>query len=235
MSFFSKLRGIVQVTVDKDPAACSKLEVVLAYPGFHVMIFYYMGHRLCLMKMHTLARWVSSIGRMLTGIEIHPSAKIGKRFFIDHGMGVVIGGTAEIGDDVTLYQGVTLGGTSLEPNKRHPTLEDNVTVGAGAKILGPITIGENARIGANAVVIKDVAPDTSMVGILARPTTQKVSHSEKFWAYGIPTDDLPDPVARSIEGLLEHIHQMSTRIEHLEREASIPAETGKVVAVSDEE
>ncbi len=235
MSFFSKLRGIVQVTVDKDPAACSKLEVVLAYPGFHVMIFYYMGHRLCLMKMHTLARWVSSIGRMLTGIEIHPSAKIGKRLFIDHGMGVVIGGTAEIGDDVTLYQGVTLGGTSLEPGKRHPTLENNVIVGAGAKVLGPITIGENARIGANAVVIKDVAPDTSMVGMLARSTTQKISHSEKFWAYGIPTDDLPDPVARSIEGLLEHIHQLSNRIEQLERDAGSPAKTGKVAAMSGEE
>ena len=218
MSFFSKLRGIAQVTVDKDPAACSKFEVVVAYPGFHVMIFYYMSHRLCLMKMHTLARWVSSVGRVFTGIEIHPAAKIGNRLFIDHGMGVVIGGTAEIGDDVTLYQGVTLGGTSLEPGKRHPTLEDNVIIGAGAKVLGPITIGENARIGANAVVIKDVAPDTSMVGTLARSTTQKISHSEKFWAYGIPTEDLPDPVARSIEGLLEHIHQLSNRIEQLEAE-----------------
>ena len=228
MSFFGKLREIVQVTVDKDPAARSKLEVVLAYPGFHAMVFYYMGHRLYLCKLKTLARWVSSVGRVFTGIEIHPSATIGRRLFIDHGMGVVIGGTTEIGDDVTLYQGVTLGGTSLEPGKRHPTLEDNVIVGAGAKILGPITIGENARIGANAVVIKDVAGDTSMVGALARPTTQKVSHSEKFWAYGIPTENLPDPVARSIEGLLEHIHQLSTRIAELENPDGATPETPSV-------
>jgi serine O-acetyltransferase len=235
MSIFSKLRGIAQVTVDKDPAACSKFEVVVAYPGFHVMIFYYMSHRLCLMKMHTLARWVSSVGRVFTGIEIHPAAKIGNRLFIDHGMGVVIGGTTEIGDDVTLYQGVTLGGTSLEPGKRHPTLENNVTVGAGAKILGPLTIGENARIGANAVVVKDVAPDTVMIGTLARPTTKKVSHSEKFWAYGIPTDDLPDPVARSIEGLLEHIHQLSNRIEQLEAENKDKAQPNKFASLVDED
>jgi serine O-acetyltransferase len=221
MGFFSKLRDIARVTVEKDPAACSKLEVWIAYPGFHAMVFYYMAHRVHLWKLCTLSRWISSIGRALTGIEIHPAAKIGERFFMDHGMGIVIGGTAEIGNDVTLYQGVTLGGTSLEPGKRHPTLKDNVTVGAGAKVLGPITIGENARIGANAVVIKDVAADTSMVGALARSTKRKVANSDEFWAYGIPTEDLPDPVARSIEGLLEHVHQLSNRVKALEEENSV--------------
>jgi len=235
MSFFSKLRGILRVTVAKDPAARSKLEVVLAYPGFHAMVFYYMGHRLYLCRLKTLARWVSSIGRVLTGIEIHPAATIGQRFFMDHGMGIVIGGTAEIGDDVTLYQGVTLGGTSLEPGKRHPTLENNVTVGAGAKVLGPITIGANARIGANAVVIKDVAEDTSMVGSLARPTTQKAPNSEKFWAYGIPTENLPDPVARSIEGLLEHIHQLSIRLEAVEKDEGTTIEATEIKSRQDNE
>jgi serine O-acetyltransferase len=162
-----------------------------------------------------LARWWSAVGRMLTGIEIHPAARIGQGLFIDHGSGVVIGGTAEIGDDVTLYQGVTLGGTSLEQGKRHPTLEDGVIVGAGAKVLGPITIGRNARIGANAVVVKDVAADTTMVGVLARPVSRKPGE-DGFIAYGVPMDGLPDPVARSIEGLLEQMHAMTARIAELE-------------------
>lgn len=215
MGFFAKLRDIVRITVEKDPAARSSLEVVLAYPGFHVMVFYYISHRCWQWRMRLLARWISSFGRLFTGIEIHPAAVIGERLFIDHGMGVVIGSTAIIGDDVTLYQGVTLGGTSLHPGKRHPTLGNNVTVGAGAKVLGPFTIGDNALIGANAIVIKDVAPDTTMVGTLARPTSRKRGEN-KFWAYGMP-DDLPDPVARSIEGLLEHIHTQSLRIEALEK------------------
>ena len=230
MGYFAKLRDIVDVTLQKDPAARSRLEIILAYPGFHAMVFYYPAHRLCRWKWSLFARWLSSIGRVLTGIEIHPSAIVGERLFIDHGMGVVIGGTAEIGNDVTLYQGVTLGGTSLEPGKRHPTLEDNVTVGAGAKVLGPITVGKNARIGANAVVVKDVAPDTSMVGTLARPTTRKAPDMEKFWAYGIPTDELPDPVARSMEGLLEHIHKLTVRIEDLEKgEAGLESGKGEAI------
>ena len=219
MGFFAKLRAIIRASVEKDPAARSALEVLLSYPGFHVMVFYYMAHRLWRWKAYGLARWVSYIGRMFTGIEIHPAAQIGQGLFIDHGSGLVIGGTSIIGDNVTLYQNVTLGGTSLNPGKRHPTLEDNVIVGAGAKVLGDITIGEGARIGANAVVVKDVAPHTTMVGTLARPTTRKPTAADKFIAYGICTEDLPDPVARSMEGLLEHIHGLTMRIEELESES----------------
>jgi serine O-acetyltransferase len=217
MGFFANLRSVIQASRQKDPAARSTLEVILAYPGFHAMIFYYMAHALWNWRLRTLARWVSSIGRFMTAIEIHPSARIGRGLFIDHGAGVVIGGTAEVGDGVTLYQGVTLGGTSLDAGKRHPTLEDGVIVGAGAKILGPVTIGRNARIGANAMVVKDVAPNTTMVGTLARPVTRKSTEmDERFVAYGVPTDGLPDPVARSIEGLLEQIHQLTLRVAELE-------------------
>ena len=218
MGFFANLREIIRVTVEKDPAARGKWEVMLAYPGFHAMVFYYMARRLFLWNRKLPARWVSYMGRWFTGIEIHPGAKIGRGLFIDHGSGLVIGGTAVIGNYVTLYQNVTLGGTSLDQGKRHPTLGDEVIVGAGAKVLGDITVGEGARIGANAVVVKDVAPHTTMVGTLARPTTQKAADFHKFIAYGIPTDDLPDPVARSMEGLLEHIHRLSVRIEELEDE-----------------
>ncbi|MFN3232670.1 MAG: serine O-acetyltransferase EpsC [Alphaproteobacteria bacterium] len=218
MGIFAKLGSVITATVEKDPAARSRLEVVLAYPGFHAMVFYYMAHALCGWRLKLLGRWVSAIGRSLTGIEIHPSARIGQGLFIDHGSGVVIGGTTEIGANVTLYQGVTLGGTSLDPGKRHPTIDDDVIIGAGAKVLGPITIGKGARIGANAVVVKDVAPHVTMVGVLARPTTQKQFESDRFVSYGVPTEGLPDPVARSMEGLLEHIHRLSVRIEDLEEE-----------------
>ena len=217
---FKNLRAIIRASVEKDPAARSSLEVVLAYPGFHALLVYYIAHRLWQWRLTLLARWLSSVGRFLTGIEIHPAAKIGQGLFIDHGTGVVIGETTEIGDNVTLYHGVTLGGTSLHQGKRHPTLGDNVIIGAGSKVLGPITIGRNARIGANAVVVKDVAPDTTMVGMLARPAGSRTEAFDKFLAYGIPTDGLPDPVARSMEGLLEHVHQLTVRIEELERDLS---------------
>ncbi len=146
----------VNSVLDRDPAARSKLEILLCYPGLHALWGHRLSHRLWMSNHKLLARWVSQVFRSLTGIEIHPGATIGKRFFIDHGMGVVIGETAEIGDCVTLYHGVTLGGTSLDKGKRHPTLADNVVVGAGAKILGAIIIGENSRVGANAVVVKSV-------------------------------------------------------------------------------
>ncbi len=218
MGFFAKLGTVITASVEKDPAARSRLEVVLAYPGFHALVFYYVAHRLWHWRLKLLARWVSAIGRAFSGIEIHPSAKIGEGLFIDHGSGVVIGGTTEIGNNVTLYQGVTLGGTSLDPGKRHPTVHDDVIIGAGAKVLGPITIGKGARVGANAVVVKDVAPHVTMVGVLARPTSQKEFESDRFVAYGVPTEGVPDPVARSMEGLLEHIHRLSVRIEELEEE-----------------
>lgn len=229
---FKNLRAIIRASVEKDPAARSSLEVVLAYPGFHALLVYYVAHRMWLWRLKLVARWLSAIGRFLTGIEIHPAAKIGTGLFIDHGTGVVIGETAEIGDNVTLYHGVTLGGTSLEQGKRHPTLGDNVIIGAGSKVLGPITIGQNARIGANAVVVKDVAPDTTMVGMVARPVGRRNESFDKFWAYGIPTDGLPDPVARSMEGLLEHVHLLTVRIEELERDLS---DARQLVSVCTEE
>lgn len=232
MALIKNLRSVIRATVEKDPAARSGLEVVLAYPGFHALLFYYVARRLWLWRLKLLGRWISYIGRFLTGIEIHPGAKIGCGLFIDHGSGVVIGETAEIGDDVTLYHGVTLGGTSLNGGKRHPTLDCCVIVGAGAKILGPITIGRNARIGANAVVVKDVAPDTTMVGILAKPARRGTESFDKFWAYGIPTEGLPDPVARSMEGVLEHVHQLTVRIEELERDL---ADAQRLVSVCIEE
>ncbi len=220
MAFIANLRSVVRASVRKDPAARSALEVVLAYPGFHAMVFYYMAHALWSWRLLLLARWWSAVGRAVTGIEIHPAARIGQGLFIDHGSGVVIGSTAEIGDDVTLYQGVTLGGTSLDPGMRHPTLEDGVIVGAGAKVLGPITVGRNARIGANAVVVKDVAPNTTMIGVLARPAARKAEGGADFLAYGVPMDGLPDPVARATEGLLAQIHALNARIAALEEAAS---------------
>ena len=164
-----------------------------------------------------VGRFISHLGRIATGIEIHPAAEIGKRLFIDHGMGVVVGATTKIGDDVTLYQGVTLGGTSLQRGtKRHPTLEDGVIVGAGAKVLGPITIGENARIGSNAVVVKDVAPSTTVVGIPAKVVdNDKQSTDHNFLAYGTP-ENVSDPAAKTLESLTNEVRDLRTRIEQLE-------------------
>ena len=171
--------------------------------------------------MFLAGRFLSNIGKILSGIEIHPGATIGHRFFIDHGNGVVIGETAEIGDDVTLYQGVTLGGTSLQAGKRHPTLEDNVIVGSGAQVLGPITVRECARIGANAVVLKDVPSGATMVGIPARIVMSKGNDkADDFQAYGTPTEDLPDPVARSFDSMRAQMSTLAERIEELEQELS---------------
>jgi serine O-acetyltransferase len=171
--FFKHLRSDIDSMMARDPAARSRLEVVLCYPGFHALFFYRLGHAAWSRGFLLLGRWLTQLGRFLTGIEIHPGAQIGRRFFIDHGMGVVIGETAVIGDDVTLYQGVTLGGTSLKGGKRHPTLMNKVIVGAGAQVLGPITVGEGARVGANAVVLKDVPAAATMVGIPARAVVDR--------------------------------------------------------------
>lgn len=206
--------------VARDPALRSRLEVVLCYPGFHAVVFHRLSSGLWRRRLHLLGRFVSHLGRMLTGIEIHPGARIGKRLFIDHGMGVVIGETAEVGDDVTLYQGVTLGGTSLEKGKRHPTLEDGVIVGSGAQILGPFTVGRGARVGANAVVLKDVPPGVTVVGIPAQVAKARGDAIEepRFDAYGMPLD-VSDPVARALEGMLGEIHRLQARVEVLEEEA----------------
>ncbi len=218
---FKRLREEIDGTMRRDPAARSRLEVALLYPSVHALVLYRVANALWRREWKFLGRAISQLARGLTGIEIHPGATIGKRFFIDHGMGVVIGETAEIGDDVMLYHGVTLGGTSLKQGKRHPTLEDGVIVGAGAKILGPITIGANARIGANAVVVKDVPIGATAIGIAARVVPPREKRDE-FVAYGTPTAELPDPVARAIGGLVDQIDKLSARINELENRTQLP-------------
>jgi len=218
----------------RDPAARSRLEVALCYPGLHALLVHRIAHYCWERGWRLMARLLSQTGRALTGIEIHPGATIGRRFFIDHGMGVVIGETAEIGDDVMLYHGVTLGGTALHHGKRHPTLEDGVIVGAGAKVLGAITIGKDARIGSNAVVVKDVPAGVTMVGIPARavvPRDQDDPH--KFLPYGTPSGDVPDPVARALNGLLEQVSTLRQRVDELESGRSVevlPPEPDPAVA-----
>ncbi len=218
---FKHLREEIDGILARDPAARSRLEVALCYPGFHAIILHRLARRCRDAGWGLSARLISHLARALTGIEIHPGATIGRRFFIDHGMGVVIGETAEIGDDVMLYHGVTLGGTSLEHGKRHPTLGDGVIVGAGAKILGAITIGAGARIGANAVVVADVAPGAAMVGVPAKPVTPRdPADARKFLPYGTPCGDLPDPVARALSGLLDQMTALQARVAELEDAAS---------------
>jgi len=166
---FQNLRDEIDATLARDPAARSRLEVVLCYPGFQALLYYRLAHWLWQRRWYLAGRFVSHVGRVMTGIEIHPGARIGRRLFIDHGMGVVIGETAELGDDVTLYQGVTLGGTGFATGKRHPTVQDNVTIGSGAKLLGPITVGHGSKIGANSVVIHDVPANSTVVGNPGHP------------------------------------------------------------------
>ncbi|MCB1773260.1 MAG: serine O-acetyltransferase [Gammaproteobacteria bacterium] len=222
---FEQLREDVRVVFDRDPAARSTLEILTAYPGLHAVMFHRLSHWLWNAGAKWLARLLSHIGRWLTGIEIHPGAVIGRRFFIDHGMGVVIGETAVIGDDCTLYHGVTLGGTSWQKGKRHPTLENDVVVGAGAKVLGPIVIGRGARIGSNAVVLREVPPQGTVVGVPGRLIAHKdetgdTEHREKmatkmgFDAYGA-TADAPDPVAHAINCMLDHVHVIESRMQRM--------------------
>jgi len=222
---FSRLREDIACVFDRDPAARNSFDVLTTYPGIHAVILHRLSHWLWDIGLAWPAKLVSMLSRWLTGIEIHPAARIGRRFFIDHGMGVVIGETAEIGDDCTLYHGVTLGGTSWEKGKRHPTLMDNVVVGAGAKVLGPITIGAGARIGSNAVVVKDVPDGGTIVGVPGRLSTPEKKKSEQreafarkigFDAYG-GSQDMPDPVAKAINTLLDHIHAMDTKVENLNK------------------
>lgn len=214
---FKQLTEDIDSIIARDPAARSRLEVALCYPGFHALLLYYLAHRLWRWNFKLLARFISHLAKILTGVEIHPCAVIGRRLFIDHAIGVVIGETAEIGDDVTLYQGVTLGGTHLHKGKRHPTIRNSVIVGAGAQVLGPLIVGTGARIGANAVVIADVAEGATMVGIPARIVLHKASESsEVFCAYGTP-EGLTDPVARTITGLRARVSQLLDRVDTLER------------------
>lgn len=192
--------------------------MLLCYPGLHALLFHRLAHALWLRGWHLTARIISQLSRFLTGIEIHPGARIGRRFFIDHGMGVVIGETAEIGDNVTLYQGVTLGGVSLDKGKRHPTIEDEVVIGAGAAVLGPFRVGRGARIGSNAVVLKEVPPGATMVGVPARivgPRPVREAERRAFPAYGTEPGELPDPVVQAIERLNARIAELEQRLEEL--------------------
>ncbi len=212
MGLLKTLREDIRSVFERDPAARSPLEVLLAYPGLHAVWGHRLAHWLWTHRLRLLARWFSHFMRALTGIEIHPGARIGPRFFIDHGMGVVIGETAEIGADVTLYHGVTLGGVSLHKGKRHPTLADRVVVGAGAKILGPITIGENSRIGANAVVVKSVPPNSVVVGVPGQVVTrskERRAHSSPDLEHG----QLPDLVGVTLAALLRRVEKLEQRVD----------------------
>ena len=219
---FERLREDIACVFDRDPAARNAFEVLTTYPGLHAVLNHRLTHRLWKAEFKWLARFLSNMARLFTGIEIHPGAEIGRRFFIDHGMGVVIGETAVIGDDCTLYHGVTLGGTSWEKGKRHPTLGRDVVVGAGAKVLGPIDIGDGVRIGSNAVVVKSVKTGSTVVGVpgrvVDRPTDEEQQRRADtaqrigFDAYGA-TRDTPDPVAHAVNCMLDHIHLLDQRLE----------------------
>lgn len=220
----ARLKEDIYCVFDRDPASRNVFEILTTYPGTHALLVHRASHFLWKKKLKWLARSMSYFGRWFTGIEIHPGAQIGRRFFIDHGTGVVIGETAEIGDDVTLYHGVTLGGTSWAKGKRHPTVGNNVVIGAGAKILGPLTVGSDARVGSNAVVLKDVPAGATMVGIPARQVQRKNSaeHQQRqqtaskmgFDAYGV-TAEMPDPVVDAINSMLDHIHVTDKRLEEM--------------------
>lgn len=223
---FERLKEDINCVFERDPAAQSAFEIITAYPGFHSLLFHRLSHCLWALGLKWPGRFTSHIGRWLTGIEIHPGAIVGRRFFIDHGMGVVIGETAVIGDDCTLYHGVTLGGTSWKKGKRHPTLGNGVVVGAGAKILGPVEIGDGARIGSNSVVLKNVPPGATVVGIpghVVSPDRQATAARRKkiasrigFDAYGM-TPDMPDPVAYAINHMLDHIQLMDRQLKELKQ------------------
>jgi serine O-acetyltransferase len=225
---FKLIKEDIAGIMSRDPAATNKWQIISLYPGLHAIWGHRLAYFLYQKKWHWLAKFIALCNRWLTGIEIHPQAQIGRRCFIDHGMGVVIGQTAEIGEECTLYHGVTLGGTTLHQGKRHPTLQANVIVGAGAKILGPITIGEGARIGSNAVVVQDVPAGATVIGIPGREVISKsVAEKERrhalaqkigFDAYGV-VDNLPhpDPVAHAIQAMLDHMHAMDKQISVLSK------------------
>jgi len=212
---FEMMRRDIRAAFERDPAARSALQIVLCYPGIHAVWLHRIAHRLWGWGWLTLARFVAHLGRFLTGIEIHPGAKLGPGLFIDHGMGVVIGETAEVGENVTLLHGVTLGGTSLKREKRHPTLGNNVVVGAGAAILGAFKIGDGSRIGAGSVVVREIPPNSVVVGVPGR-----VTHKDGQRVAGqidLNQIDLPDPLARAIEQLLDRIHHLESEVQTLRK------------------
>ena len=216
-TFFGRLTEDIDSYMVRDPAARSRIEVILCYPGYHSILFYRFANLAWRRNFYLMGRLISNLGRFVTGVEIHPGAEIGQRFFIDHGMGVVVGETSKVGDDVTLYQGVTLGGTSLKKGKRHPTIGDGVIIGSGAQVLGPLNVGNGAHIGANAVVLQDVPQGATMVGIPAKIVMGRdKSLEDEFCAYGTPIEGLPDPVARSFESLRNHLNVLGERVVELE-------------------
>ena len=229
----SLLREDVRCVFQRDPAARSRWEVYTTYPGIHALLWHRIAHHLWRRRLRYAARLLSFLARMFTQIDIHPGASIGRRFFIDHGCGVVIGETAEIGDDVTLYHGVTLGGTSWNPGKRHPTLCDGVLVGAGAKILGPIQVGPNARIGANSVVIEDVPAGMTVVGIPGRPVLPL--HQRRITAQGIDLDHhlMPDPVGKAINCMLARINDLEAQLNALSGQPPVSQECAQCQDVCD--
>ncbi len=218
---FTTLKRDIQAALDRDPAARSALEVLLCYPGLHALYFHRLAHWLWNHRLKTIARFVSHVGRFLTGIEIHPGAVIGPGLFIDHGMGVVIGETTEIGKNVTIYQGVTLGGTSLEKKKRHPTIGNNVVIGAGAKILGPFKVGDNSRIGSGSVVVKEVPPNSLVVGVPGQVTFRDGKRIPQ--AIDLEMTDLPDPVAKAIRCIIERLQELEKEVETLKKELPAPS------------
>jgi serine O-acetyltransferase len=209
---FKRMREDIHVVFERDPAARSVLEVLFCYPGLHAVWLHRISHWLWIHNANFLARLVSHLARFLTGIEIHPGATIGKGVFIDHGMGVVIGETAEIGNNVTLYHGVTLGGVSLERVKRHPTIDENVVIGSGAKVLGPFTVGKGSRIGSNSVVIKEVPPNSTVVGVPGRMVIDAEKREEKT---DLEHGKLPDPEAKAIACLFDQIRELERKYNEL--------------------
>lgn len=228
---FSRIKEDINSVFDRDPAARTIFEVLTNYPGMHAIWGHRLSHWFWKKDLKWIARTISTIVRWLTGVEIHPGATLGRRFFIDHGMGIVIGETAEIGDDCTIYHGVTLGGTTWNAGKRHPTLRNNVVIGAGAKVLGPLDIGENSRIGSNAVVVKDVPQGATVIGIPGRVVNDKngadkndkqrdeMAKKYGFDAYAVASSN-PDPVAKAIGRLLDHMHLMDSKVTDLCKEVN---------------
>jgi serine O-acetyltransferase len=229
------LKEDIQAVFDRDPAARSTWEVAIAYPGFHAILVHRLAHWIWQRQLTTLARFVSHVGRFLTGIEIHPGAKIGRRCFIDHGMGVVIGETSDIGDDVTIYQGVTLGGTSTEPIKRHPTIEDSVTIFSGAAILGPVTVGRHSRVGAGSVLVTSVPPHSTVVGIPGRVVKIEARHTPTGKAIiDLNSADLPDVIAKAISGLADYVEKLEKKVDELSaRQGGLEEKTAEESEVLD--
>lgn len=212
MAVFRTLYEDIKTVLDRDPAARNALEVFFCYSGFHALTMHRVSHWLWLHKLKSLARFNAMLARFFTGVEIHPAAKIGRRFFIDHGMGVVIGETAEVGDDVTIYHGVTLGGVSLKKEKRHPTIGNNVIIGAGAKVLGPFKVGDRVRIGANSVVLHEVPDDATVVGVPGRIAGD--SKRQDMFNH----TDLPDPVANAFNCIIDRIVEMEKEIQTIKKD-----------------